>query len=60
MNHYEIKKNRLRHLVNEFDLFDDISKLAEAFDLNRDIIRVQGFPIKEFRKWQKKLRKLKR
>ncbi len=59
MNHYEIKKNRLRNLINEFDLFDDILKLAEAVDITR-YIRTQGFPIKEFRKWQKELKKMKK
>ena len=51
---YQRQKDKLRNLVNSFDLFDDMFKLAEALKLNGDLIKQEGFPLQEYKKWQKK------
>jgi len=53
MTNYQKRKDKLRKLVNQFDLFDDMTKLAQALKVNQDLIKLEGFPLKEYKKWQK-------
>lgn len=47
------RKDEIRILVNSYDLFDDIFKLAEAYVLIENILVESEFPLKYYKKWIK-------
>ncbi len=54
MTNYQRHKDNIRNLINDFDLFDDMSKLAEALEQSKDIMKLEGIPLEEFKQWLKK------
>lgn len=50
---YQERKNKIRNLINEFDLFDNLFKLAEAQNLINDLLKKNKFPTEEYIEWLK-------
>lgn len=52
-----ISKDKIRKLINEFCLTDDLMKLSEAQILINALLRKNNFPFEEYNKWLKNKKK---
>jgi hypothetical protein len=55
MTKYEQQKKKLRNKINKFDLSDDLTHLADADAVTKDILDKEKFPIKKY--WEFKSKK---
>lgn len=49
---YEERKNKIQDLMNQFQGTDDMFPLAESIIDGMELLKVEGFPYKEYNKWK--------
>lgn len=50
---YTEQKTTIRNLINEFDLTDNLFKLADALALVKKVLKINQFPVKKYEEWKK-------